>query len=227
MSLLRKYPPTTLQFIPPATSVAEIAKIMDENAGPLSKPVYVMKDGEPVGVITEQDIVRRVIAKGLDPSCITAEQIMTTPVPHITPDTSLSEIAELMCTKRINTMLVLQGDKLVGTVVAGELLTCLSDMYENLGLHKAMSARPRLHLLELLSVKPWKIESLAAKLGLSAITIRHHMEVLSKAGIVEETPEERGGVGRPATFYKISNKILRKSFSPSTSLSQAPNEEPI
>lgn len=49
-----------------------------------------------IGVVTDRDIVCRVVAKGKNPSSVTAEAAMTKPVVAVTADTTLDEIVAIM-----------------------------------------------------------------------------------------------------------------------------------
>ena len=83
-------------------------------------------DGEvPVGVVTERDIVGRVVAKrkSLD---LKVSVIMSSSLITIDPDASLKEAARLMSANRIRRLPVLKKNKLVGIISA-------SDFVRNLG----------------------------------------------------------------------------------------------
>jgi CBS domain-containing protein len=79
----------------------------------------------PVGIITERDIVRRIVAKraSLD---VKVTEIMTKTLITVDPDTSLKEAARIMSTNKIRRLPVLKNNKLVGIVVA-------SDFVRNIG----------------------------------------------------------------------------------------------
>lgn len=49
-----------------------------------------------VGVVTDRDIVCRVVAKGKNPSAVTAGETMSQPVVAVTPDTTLDEVVAVM-----------------------------------------------------------------------------------------------------------------------------------
>ncbi len=83
-------------------------------------------DGEvPVGVVTERDIVGRVVAKrkSLD---LKVSAIMSSSLITVDPDASLKEAARLMSANRIRRLPVLKKNKLVGIISA-------SDFVRNLG----------------------------------------------------------------------------------------------
>jgi len=78
----------------PATSLNEVANMMVEaDCGEI--PV-VDASRRLIGVVTDRDIVCRVVAKGKNPSSVTAEEAMTKPVVAVTADTTLDEIVAVM-----------------------------------------------------------------------------------------------------------------------------------
>ena len=75
----------------------------------------------PVGIITERDIVRRIVAKhsSLD-SKVT--EVMTKTLITVAPDTSLREAARVMSGNKIRRLPVLKDNKLVGIIVASDFV---------------------------------------------------------------------------------------------------------
>jgi CBS domain-containing protein len=103
-------------------SVFEAAELMSSN----QIGCLVILHGEvPVGIVTERDIVRRVVAKKL-PGESKISQIMSKSLVTIDPDASLKDAARAMSTNKIRRLPVLKQNKLVGIVVA-------SDFVRNLG----------------------------------------------------------------------------------------------
>ena len=75
-------------------------------------------------------------------------------------------------------------------------------------LGKAMSSRSRLQILDLLSRRPMSVEELAREVSLKTITVRHHVNMLKRIGLLEEHGEERRKIGRPVLRYKSSQKPM-------------------
>ena len=79
------------------------------------------RDGALVGIVSELDIIRALRAgKTLD--TITAAEIMTAAVITVNVDTTVEEIMEMMDTKRIVRVPVLEDGKLVGVVSRPDVL---------------------------------------------------------------------------------------------------------
>ena len=92
----------------------------------------------PVGIITERDIVRRVVAKHISPD-VNIPEIMTKTLITVDPDTSLKEAARVMSTNKIRRLPILKNDKLVGIVVSSDFVrnvgkkTTTEDILDALG----------------------------------------------------------------------------------------------
>jgi CBS domain-containing protein len=81
-------------FCSPGTNLREVAeKMVEFDCGEI--PIC-DGAGKPIGVITDRDIVCRVIAKGHDPLASRAEEYMSDPVVTTTPDASLDDCVRLM-----------------------------------------------------------------------------------------------------------------------------------
>ena len=79
-------------------------------------------------------------------------------------------------------------------------------------LGKAMSSRSRLQILDLLSRRPMSVEELSREVALKTITVRHHVNMLKRIGLVEEYGEERRKIGRPVLRYKSTQKPMSVEY---------------
>jgi CBS domain-containing protein len=87
--------------------------------------LVITRDDSPVGMVTERDFVRKIVAKrGSFDSKIS--QIMSKYLITVGPETSLKEATRLMSANKIHRLPVLNNNKLVGIVVA-------SDFVRNIG----------------------------------------------------------------------------------------------
>ena len=92
----------------PETPLEQVAKLMvQHDCGEI--PVIDTAE-QPIGVITDRDIVCRVVADGKNPMAHTAEQYMSQPVVSVTVDTPLSEIMHTMETHQIRRLPVVDAD---------------------------------------------------------------------------------------------------------------------
>ena len=112
----------TVITIESSKTVIEAAALMAENdVGNL----IVMNDNIPIGIVTERDFVRRVIAKD-KPSKTKISEVMSTPLRVIDPHASLKEAARRMVRKKIRRLAVIKDNKLVGIITATDFARHLS-----------------------------------------------------------------------------------------------------
>lgn len=100
-------------------SIVEAAMLMNEkNIGSL-----VVTEGEKVvGIFTERDCLKRVVAAQRDPANTQVGEVMTAPVAVCRLDTSLEECKAVMTEKRIRHLPVVEEGKLVGIVTIGDVI---------------------------------------------------------------------------------------------------------
>jgi len=87
-----------------------VRMIVENNRG----SVVVTRGGESVGILTERDVMKKVVAKSLDPKSIKVKDVMTSPPVTIDKDRPLREAIEVMNRKRVRRMLVTENGKIVG-----------------------------------------------------------------------------------------------------------------
>ena len=105
--------------IEPQASVVDAAKKMiQKEKGPL--PV-VEGDGRAVGMVTDRDIIARVVAEGRDPDSVTVEDIATRELVTIGPDQGADEAALLMGEHQLDRLLVVEGERLVGIISEADI----------------------------------------------------------------------------------------------------------
>jgi len=92
----------------PETTLDQVAKMMVEND--CGEIPIVDRTDRPIGVITDRDIVCRVVAEGKNPMGYTVDTCMTVPVRTVSVDTPIEEILELMESKQIRRVPVVDKD---------------------------------------------------------------------------------------------------------------------
>ena len=96
----------------------DAAKIMaDTDVGCL----VVTEKNKPVGMLTERDLVRRIISEDRSTS-IPVTEIMSAPIIIAKPDYTLWELAQLMKTKHIHKIPVEKDEQLVGIITATDIV---------------------------------------------------------------------------------------------------------
>ncbi len=106
----------------PDQSVEEAVKQMAEISAGTS---VVMDSGEVVGIISERDVIRKVLLKGKHVEDVKVQDIMSTGLTTITPETSLDKCMKLMTEKRIRHLPVLRDKQLCGIVSIGDVVKYL------------------------------------------------------------------------------------------------------
>ena len=107
--------PTTCE---PSTTVVEAAKVMaNEDVG----PVPVVQEGRVVGLVTDRDLVIRVLAEGRDPSSTTIGEIASSDLVTVQPDSDLQEALQLMAQNQVRRLPVVEGEQLVGIVAQADV----------------------------------------------------------------------------------------------------------
>lgn len=104
--------------IRPDQTLREAAEIM-EQAGVGS--LVVVDDGRLVGLVTDRDLVRRGLAKGLDPAA-RVDGLMSAPVTTIAADADLHDAFALFRSHAVRRLPVVRGDTVVGVLTVDDLL---------------------------------------------------------------------------------------------------------
>ena len=92
--------------------------------------IIITADNHPVGIVTERDMVVKLISKNAQPSKVKAGDIMSTPLITIPPDKSVELALREMARRRIRRLPVVQGKKLIGLVSDSDLLSVSSELSE-------------------------------------------------------------------------------------------------
>ena len=104
---------TDLVTVKADISVKKAVKVMNDfEIGCL----IVVEDGEAVGIVTERDILKRIVVEGRDPEKTLVGEVMSKPLIVTSPETSLEEAIESMFKHKIKKLPVVEGGKLVGLV---------------------------------------------------------------------------------------------------------------
>jgi CBS domain-containing protein len=117
---IRKLITRDVVTIGPEVGVDQAAERMrDEEIGSL-----IVKDGNKmVGIITERDIVVKVVAEYRPVTAMKVKDIMSAPLISVSPETSLYEAAKMMAAREIRRLPVMDGDTLLGIISERDLLT--------------------------------------------------------------------------------------------------------
>lgn len=99
-------------------SISEAAKLMDLKS---SGSILVEENNKVIGIMTERDILRKVVAKGKNPDELKVKDIMNYPVLTIEANQDIMEASRIMDKERIRRLVVTENDKIVGKVTANSI----------------------------------------------------------------------------------------------------------
>ena len=88
------------------------------------------KDGKPLGIVTERDLVTRVLAKNRPRYKLAAKDVMTSPLITIDPDETLSEAARRMSRLNVRRLGVMYKGELVGIISSKDVLAITPELIE-------------------------------------------------------------------------------------------------
>ena len=111
---------TSIVSVAPTATVLEAARLMnDRSVGGL---LVVDDAGTLLGIFTERDILRRVVAAGIPPESTKVSDVFTRDVVTTTPDMSVDECGAIMSSRRVRHLPVVDAKGLHGVVTIGDLL---------------------------------------------------------------------------------------------------------
>ena len=101
------------------TKVKKVAELMrDKHVGSV-----LITDGNGfAGIVTDADVVRRVVAEGLDPNTTPVEKVMTTPLLAIESDRSVVDANDIMDQEHVRHLGVIENGKIIGVLSVRDLL---------------------------------------------------------------------------------------------------------
>lgn len=100
-------------------NVSTLAEIMSKKN---VEAVIVVEDEEPIGIITEKDLLTKVLAKKLNPEEVKAEDIMSTPVITITEQDDILTAMKKMLSHNIRRLIVVNEHKVIGLISVSDIL---------------------------------------------------------------------------------------------------------
>ena len=105
-----------------STSIRDAAKLMDEkNIG----CIIVTKNQLPIGILTERDFVKRIVAKE-KPLTAPLGEVMSSPLIEIDPNETVWEAAQIMKTNNIHKLPVKKDNQIIGIVTTTDLVKICS-----------------------------------------------------------------------------------------------------
>jgi CBS domain-containing protein len=100
-------------------SVIEAARLM---TGREISSILVKEDNEFVGIMTDRDIVDRVVSQGKDPRTVTVRAVMSAPLLSISAEASVEDAAEKMRNHRIRRLVVEENHHKTGIIAESDMV---------------------------------------------------------------------------------------------------------
>jgi predicted transcriptional regulator len=100
--------------------------------------IIVVKGNNPIGIITETDINKKVVAPGKDPRKLKVKDIMSAPLVFSKPDEDILVTVEKMKKHKIKRIPVVEGGKIVGIVADTDVARASPDMLDILNFRLKM-----------------------------------------------------------------------------------------
>ncbi len=93
--------------------------------------VIILRKNEPIGIVTEEDINCKVVAKDLKPSTVQVSTIMSTPLITVSADKTVVDAAQMMVKHKVRRLPVVdKKGKVIGIVTVRDLLTISNEQNE-------------------------------------------------------------------------------------------------
>jgi predicted transcriptional regulator len=119
-----RYNPTTIGVEATVAKAAE--KMCRDEVG----SCIVLQNNLPKGIVTEEDINCKVVAKDKKPSEVRVSEIMSTPLITIDVDKTVGDATHMMVKNKVRRLPVVEGDKVVGLVSVRDILSVSNAMNE-------------------------------------------------------------------------------------------------
>ena len=125
----------------PQTTLLEAAKVMaDRHHGFV---LVTSAEGRPIGIVTEWDILAKVVAEGRDPAQVRLEELMTRSLVYVEANEGIDRVAQIMADKGIRRVLVQKDGKVIGVIRAQTIARRMRDYLDSIS---AQIARAQLAL---------------------------------------------------------------------------------
>ena len=105
--------------VKPDTKVKDAVKLMNENE---IGCLVVKKNGKPIGIITERDILKKIVCQSKNPEQVRVLEVMSEPLVVGKVDMDLEEAARLMLKRNVKKLPIVEGEKLVGLITLTDIV---------------------------------------------------------------------------------------------------------
>ncbi|MHA1786353.1 MAG: CBS domain-containing protein [Candidatus Helarchaeota archaeon] len=142
-----------IYFIKPNATIIEAAKMMKKNN--ISSVIVVSEEKFfPIGIVTERDIVQRIVSEGKDPKKEIIKDHMTSPVLTINPDAKLIDAMKMMRAHSVKRLVMVKNKELEGMISFSDIVNVSPDLLEIISNKTRMECIEELKLDEETEIMP-------------------------------------------------------------------------
>ncbi len=129
----------------PDITISDAARMMSRNS---IGSLILVQDEKPYGIVTERDLVRRVIATGKDPETVKVSEVCSKPVLTMAEDDALEDAIDMMRAHKIRRIVIVNREgKVSGVLTTDDLGYNIKRMseelaYEYIALSQRIRKRP-------------------------------------------------------------------------------------
>ncbi len=106
-------------YVKPSDNIRKVAELMREHD---IDSVLVMENKKGVGILTDTDIIQKVVASGQDPAIVNVNKIMTSPLVTIEPDADIDDAAKMMSEQKVKRLVVTRNNNIVGIISEDDIV---------------------------------------------------------------------------------------------------------
>jgi len=107
-----------------------VVQISGKMAASKAGSIIVLQNDLPVGIVTEGDIVTKVVSKDIKPSAVAAKDIMSSPLRMIESEKEITEAARMMRKLGVKRLGVVYKAKLVGIISITDILAVTPELFD-------------------------------------------------------------------------------------------------
>ncbi len=126
VSQVKKYMTKTVNTLDYNATVMEAANIMAADKD-YEGYVIILQKGKPIGMVTERDLVNKVIVEGLDPAKTGVADVMSSPLITIDPDDDLLRATQIMKDQNVRKLVVVRDEIIYGIITAKKISQNVQD----------------------------------------------------------------------------------------------------
>ena len=101
---------------------ASVLDAVKEMKSEMVGSIIVVEDGKPIGILTESDILSKIVAEEKDAAKVAVEEVMSSPPITISPDANIEEAVKIMGKYKIRRLPVVENGKLIGMVTERDIM---------------------------------------------------------------------------------------------------------